>query len=193
MACAPATTPAAKAYEVVPGQEGRIKLAYLGEDKVVWKNAGVTIHDLGDGIINVGFHTKMNTIGAEILQGLNHAFDLAEDASTPWRGVVISNEGGNFSAGANVGMVFMLAVEQEYDELDYAVRMFQNTVMRATTLQHPCRGGDPPDDAGRRLRIVHARRQGDRPCRDLHGTRGIRRRPDSRRCRHQGVRRAGFR
>jgi 3-hydroxyacyl-CoA dehydrogenase len=123
--------PGTKAYEVVPGQEGRIKLAYLGEEKVVWKNAGVTLHDLGDGILNVGFHTKMNTIGAEILQGLNHAFDIAEDATTPWRGVVISNEGGNFSAGANVGMVFMLAVEQEYDELDYAVRMFQNTVMRA--------------------------------------------------------------
>ena len=123
--------PGSKAYEVVPGQEGRIRLAWLGDDKVVWKNAGVTIHDLGDGIINVGFHTKMNTIGAEILQGLNHAFDIAEDPSTPWRGVVISNEGGNFSAGANVGMVFMLAVEQEYEELDYAVRMFQNTVMRA--------------------------------------------------------------
>ena len=123
--------PGTKAYEVVPGQEGRIKLAWLGEDKVVWKNSGVTIHDLGDGILNVGFHTKMNTIGGEILQGLNHAMDLAEDASTPWRGIVISNEGGNFSAGANVGMVFMLAVEQEYEELDYAIRMFQNTVMRA--------------------------------------------------------------
>ena len=123
--------PGTKAYEVVPGQEGRIKLAWLGEDKVVWKNSGVTLHDLGDGILNVGFHTKMNTIGGEILQGLNHAMDLAEDASTPWRGIVISNEGGNFSAGANVGMVFMLAVEQEYEELDYAIRMFQNTVMRA--------------------------------------------------------------
>ena len=122
--------PASKAYEVVPGQEGRIKLAWLGEDKVVWKNSGMTIHDLGDGILNVGFHTKMNTLGAEILQGVNHAYDIAEDPDTPWRGVVISNEGGNFSAGANVGMVFMLAVEQEYDELDYAVRMFQNTVMR---------------------------------------------------------------
>ena len=129
--------PGTTAYEVVPGQEGRIKLAWLGEDKVVWKNSGVTIHDLGDGILNVGFHTKMNTIGGEILQGLNHAMDLAEDASTPWRGIVISNEGGNFSAGANVGMVFMLAVEQEYEELDYAIRMFQNTVMRARTCSVP--------------------------------------------------------
>ena len=69
----------------------------------------------------------MNTIGGEVLQGINKALDLAE---ADYRGVVISNEGQNFSAGANVGLIFMLAVEQEYDELDFAVRAFQNTTMR---------------------------------------------------------------
>ena len=120
---------ASKTHVVIPGQEGRIALALLDKDKTVWSNSGTTIQDLGDGILNVAFHTKMNTIGAEVIEGLNKAVDLAE-SDPKWRGLVISNEGANFSAGANVGMIFMLAVEQEWDELEYAIRLFQNTTMR---------------------------------------------------------------
>ena len=120
---------ASKTHIVIPGQEGRIALGLLDEDKTVWSNSGTTIQDLGDGILNIAFHTKMNTIGAEVIEGLNKAVDLAE-SDPKWRGLVISNEGANFSAGANVGMIFMLAVEQEWDELDYAIRLFQNTTMR---------------------------------------------------------------
>ena len=120
---------ASKTHMVIPGQEGRIALGLLDEDKTVWSNSGTTIQDLGDGILNIAFHTKMNTIGAEVIEGLNKAVDLAE-SDPKWRGLVISNEGANFSAGANVGMIFMLAVEQEWDELDYAIRLFQNTTMR---------------------------------------------------------------
>jgi 3-hydroxyacyl-CoA dehydrogenase len=69
----------------------------------------------------------MNTIGGEVISGINKAIDLAE---AEYKALVVSNEGENFSAGANVGMIFMLAVEQEYDELDFAIRSFQNTVMR---------------------------------------------------------------
>lgn len=116
-----------KAYQAIPGQENRIVLSNLGEDKVVWKNSGTTIKDLGDGILNLEFHTKMNTIGGEVIQGINKAIDLAEES---YRGLVIYNEGQNFSAGANVGMIFMMAVEQEYDELDFAIRAFQNAMMR---------------------------------------------------------------
>lgn len=116
-----------KAYQAIPGQENRIVLSNLGEDKVVWKNSGTTIKDLGDGILNLEFHTKMNTIGGEVIQGINKAIDLAEES---YRGLVVYNEGQNFSAGANVGMIFMMAVEQEYDELDFAIRAFQNAMMR---------------------------------------------------------------
>ena len=69
----------------------------------------------------------MNIIGGEVIAGINKAIDLAE---AEYKGLVISNEGENFSAGANVGMIFMMAVEQEYDELDFAIRAFQNTMMR---------------------------------------------------------------
>jgi 3-hydroxyacyl-CoA dehydrogenase len=116
-------------YEPIPGQEDRIALSWLPESSVVWSNAGTTIQDLGDGILNVAFHTKMNSIGSEVLEGLNKAIDLAE-SEAQWKGVVVSNEGAQFSAGANVGMIFMLAVEQEWDDLNYAVQVFQRTMMR---------------------------------------------------------------
>ncbi|GAB4375021.1 MAG: 3-hydroxyacyl-CoA dehydrogenase/enoyl-CoA hydratase family protein [Salibacteraceae bacterium] len=119
--------PASDAYEIIPGQEGIANLFIARQSNVIWKNAGTTITDLGDGILNVEFHTKMNTIGGEVLAGINKAIDLAE---ADYAGLVIYNEGQNFSAGANVGLIFMMAAGQDYDELNMAVRQFQQTVMR---------------------------------------------------------------
>jgi 3-hydroxyacyl-CoA dehydrogenase len=116
-----------KSYKTIPGTESLIILDLIRPTKTIWKNSGTTLTDIGDGILNLEFHTKMNTIGGEVLQGVNTAIEKAEKE---FRGLVISNEGANFSAGANLGMVFMLAVEQEWDELDFAVRAFQNTMMR---------------------------------------------------------------
>ena len=112
----------------IPGLEGVVTLGNLNENTLVWKNNEASILNIGDGIINVSFHSKMNTIGSEVLQALNHAIDLAENGD--YKGIVIANEGANFSAGANVGIIFMLAAEQEYEELEIAVREFQNTTMR---------------------------------------------------------------
>lgn len=117
---------ASKSYKPIPGTEDLIVLDHIRE-KTIWKNTGVSIIDLGDGILNCEFHTKMNTIGGDVIQGINKAIDLAEKE---YRGLVISNDGKNFSAGANIGMIFMMAVEQDYEELNIAVRMFQNTAMR---------------------------------------------------------------
>jgi len=116
-----------KDYKVIPGTEEFISLDTIRASKTVWKNSGVTITNLGDGILNAEFHTKMNTIGGEILAGLNKAVEIAEK---DYKGLVISNEGPNFSAGANVGMIFMMAAEQGWDELNMAVKQFQNTTMR---------------------------------------------------------------
>ncbi len=116
-----------KTYKVIPGTEEFISLENIRPTKTIWKNSGVTITDLGDGIINAEFHTKMNTIGGDVLQGLNKAVELAEK---DYRGLVISNEGANFSAGANVGMIYMMAADQNWDELNMAVKTFQNATMR---------------------------------------------------------------
>ena len=116
-----------KSYQVIPGTEAFIMLDNIRASHTVWKNSGATITDIGDGILNLEFHTKMNTIGSEIIEGINKAITLAEQN---YKGLVISNEGANFSAGANVGMIFMMAVEQEFEELNMVIRAFQNTMMR---------------------------------------------------------------
>jgi len=116
-----------KSYKTIPGTESFILLDNIRPTKTVWKNTGATLTDIGDGIVNLEWNTKMNSIGAEVIEGINKSIEIAEK---DFRGLVISNEGANFSAGANVGMIFMMAVEQEYDELNFAIKTFQNTMMR---------------------------------------------------------------
>ncbi len=111
----------------VPGQDAFIILDNIRESKEVFKNTGVVVEDLGDGILNVEFRSKMNSIGGDVLDGLNKALDIAEKE---YQGLVVANNGANFSVGANIGMIFMMAVEQEYDELNMAIKYFQDTMMR---------------------------------------------------------------
>ncbi len=111
----------------IPGQDSFIILNNIRENKKIWSNSGAIIEDLGDGILNVEFISKMNTIGGDVLQAINKAIDLSEKE---YQGLVIGNQGPNFSVGANIGMIFMMAVEQEFDELNMAIKMFQDTMMR---------------------------------------------------------------
>ncbi|MDT0687562.1 3-hydroxyacyl-CoA dehydrogenase/enoyl-CoA hydratase family protein [Autumnicola psychrophila] len=111
----------------VPGQDAFIILDNIRESKDVFKNSGVVVEDLGDGILNVEFRSKMNSIGGDVLDGINKALDIAE---RDYQGLVVANNGKNFSVGANIGMIFMMAVEQEYEELNMAIKYFQDTMMR---------------------------------------------------------------
>jgi 3-hydroxyacyl-CoA dehydrogenase len=113
-------------YKIIPGSESFLILSDFKE-KTIWKNSACNLVDIGDGVAGFGWNTKMNSIGAEVLQGLNKAIQLAEENC---KGLVIANDGNLFSAGANVGMIFMLAIEQDYEELDMAIRTFQNSMMR---------------------------------------------------------------
>jgi 3-hydroxyacyl-CoA dehydrogenase len=98
------------------------------EGQTVWKNSGCRLYHLGKEVLGLEWYTKMGSIGGEVLEGIQRSIGLAEEK---YKGLVIANEGPNFSAGANVGLIFMLAIEQDYDELDMAIRQFQNTMMRA--------------------------------------------------------------
>jgi 3-hydroxyacyl-CoA dehydrogenase len=122
-------SPIAKTYtsSTGAGREEAFIILNNYSDKTVWKNSACTVYDMGDDVYGLEWKTKMNSIGSEVLEGVNKAIGLAEDKA---KGLVIANDGANFSAGANVGMIFMFAIEQEYDELDLAIRMFQNTMMR---------------------------------------------------------------
>ena len=116
-----------KSYKVIPGTEGFVLLDMYRKSNVVWEKPGATIYDVGDGILNVEFHTKMNSIDADVLESINTAITIAEK---DYRGIVIGNEAQQFSAGANLSTLFMYAVDQEFDEIDLMVRTFQNTVTK---------------------------------------------------------------
>lgn len=113
-------------YKVIPGSGKFILLEHLDE-KVVWQNSACKLYDIGDNVVALRWNTKMNSIGSEVLEAVQKSVAKAEES---YKGLVIANGGANFSAGANVGLIFMLAAEQEYDELDIAIRQFQDTTMR---------------------------------------------------------------
>ncbi|MCW3093190.1 MAG: 3-hydroxyacyl-CoA dehydrogenase/enoyl-CoA hydratase family protein [Ferruginibacter sp.] len=117
---------ASKTYKSMPGGEAFIVMKNFA-GQTVWKNSACRAYHLGDDVIGLEWYTKMGSIGGEVLEGIQKSIALAEEK---YKGLVIANDGANFSAGANVGMIFMLAIEQDYDEIDMAIRMFQNTIMR---------------------------------------------------------------
>lgn len=119
---------ASKGYKAIPGTDSFIILDNYREQSPVWKNSGTTLHDIGDGVLNLEFHTKMNALGSEVIQGIQQAIQIAEEGN--WKGLVIGNDGENFSAGANLAMVLMTAADQEFDELNFMIKAFQDTMMK---------------------------------------------------------------
>jgi len=115
-----------KNYKALPGGEAFIVMKNFANE-TVWKNSACRTYHLGDDVLGLEWYTKMGSIGGEVLEGIQKSISLAEEK---YKGLVIANDGSLFSAGANVGMIFMLAIEQDYDEIDMAIRMFQNTMMR---------------------------------------------------------------
>jgi 3-hydroxyacyl-CoA dehydrogenase len=116
-----------KKYVPLPGGNAFLVMKNF-EEQTVWKNSACRLYHLGDDVLGLEWSTKLGTIGGEVLEGIQRSIALAEEK---YKGLVIAGDGSNFSAGANVGLIFMLAVEQDYDELDMAVRQFQQTMMRA--------------------------------------------------------------
>jgi 3-hydroxyacyl-CoA dehydrogenase len=122
-------SPARKEYvSAVRGESNAFIVMRNFENQTIWKNPAARLYHLGDEVLGLEWYTKLGTIGGEVLEGIQKSIGIAEEK---YKGLVIANEGQNFSAGANVGMIFMLAVEQEFEELDMAVRLFQQTMMRA--------------------------------------------------------------
>jgi 3-hydroxyacyl-CoA dehydrogenase len=124
-----AYSPGQKKYISTAGGDPRAFIVMRNfANQTVWKNSAARLYHLGDDVLGLEWYTKLGTIGGEVLEGIQKSIGFAEEK---YKGLVIANEASNFSAGANVGMIFMLAVDQEYEELDLAVRLFQNTIMRA--------------------------------------------------------------
>jgi 3-hydroxyacyl-CoA dehydrogenase len=125
-------SPSTSGYQSPAGDQLQKTAAFIVmknfENQTLWKNSSCRLYHLGDEVLGLEWYTKVGSISGEVLEGIQRSIAMAEEK---YKGLVIANEGQNFSAGANVGMIFMLAVEQEYDELDMAIRLFQNTVTRA--------------------------------------------------------------
>src|SRR5262245_12879625 len=108
-------TKALKGVSVAPA-------SFLKKQKVIHENAGASLRDLGDGVACLEFHSKMNTIGNDIISLL---FTSLDEVNADFEGLVIANEGQHFSAGANLMLLMMEAAEGNWDEIDYMVRTFQ--------------------------------------------------------------------
>src|SRR5437773_11090995 len=96
--------------------------SFLKKQRVIRENAGATLRDLGDGVACLEFHSKMNTIGNDIISLL---FTSLDEVNANFEGLVIGSDGQNFSAGANLMLLMMEAVAGNWDEIDHMVRMFQ--------------------------------------------------------------------
>jgi 3-hydroxyacyl-CoA dehydrogenase len=96
--------------------------AFLKRQRVIRENAGASLRDLGDGVACLEFHSKMNTIGGDIISLL---FNSLEETNTNFEGLVVGNQGQNFSAGANLMLLMMEALEGNWEEIDHMVRTFQ--------------------------------------------------------------------
>ncbi len=94
--------------------------------RVVEKNSSASLWDLGDGILGLEYHSKMNSIGGDTIAMTSKAVELAE---REFEGMVVGNQGSHFSAGANLAMLLLGAIEGEWEDIDLMVRQFQNMTM----------------------------------------------------------------
>ena len=120
--------PGQQRYEAKPGTDTFILLDNLRANAPVHKTSETILHDIGEGVLCLEFTSPHNTIGEGVLRGINEAIQLAEEGD--WRGLVIGNQATNFSVGANLMMIAMMAYNQEFDQLNMAVDFFQQTTMR---------------------------------------------------------------
>jgi 3-hydroxyacyl-CoA dehydrogenase len=116
-----------KQFKALPNQDALVDLYVRKKANTIWKSDVASLIDLGDDVVNLEFHSKMNSVGGDTLQAIQHAIDLTEEN---YKGLVIANQAPNFSVGANLAMIFMMAIEQDYNELDFAVRAFQQTTQK---------------------------------------------------------------
>ncbi len=117
-----------KLYKILGNTNEIVILENYYQDKPVYENTEVAVFDIGEGVLCLEFRSKANSIGEGVLKGINETIDIAEKEG--WKGLVIGNNATNFTVGANIMMIAMLAYQQEWDELNFAVNYFQQTSMR---------------------------------------------------------------
>jgi len=125
----------AQQWTPVSGTESLIILDSIREKSPLIKNSECTVHDIGDGVMCVEFTSKSNAIGEGIGQAMSDAIDMAE--AEGWNGIVIGNNAKQFTVGANLMNVGMLAMQKKYDDLNQMVDQFQQVNMKIRTSKIP--------------------------------------------------------
>ncbi|MBE9522523.1 MAG: enoyl-CoA hydratase/isomerase family protein, partial [Proteobacteria bacterium] len=126
---------ASKDYKEVPVRPGIIRLPSLKDrEKMVAGNKGASLIDIGDGVACLEFHSKMNAMGDDIIAMVVKSADIV---SNDFQGLVIANHANNFSAGANLPLILFTAQEEEWDELEWMVKTFQDSLMKLKYLDKP--------------------------------------------------------
>ena len=124
-----------KKFEAVPGSETFIVLDSYRENAPVIKNSECTVHDIGDEVLCLEFTSKSNAIGEGIGKAMDEVIRIAEEGN--WKGIVIGNNGKQFSVGANLMNVGMLAMQKQFDPLNQMINDFQQINMRIRTSKIP--------------------------------------------------------
>jgi 3-hydroxyacyl-CoA dehydrogenase len=122
--------PVSKSAKLIDGGNLAPSFVQLKKDtkRVVKDLLGASLVDLGDRILAVEFHTKLNAIDNDIIEGIHSGLDLCENGQ--YDGLVLANDGRNFSAGANLLMLYLAAQQQEWKQIDTIVRAFQDVCVR---------------------------------------------------------------
>lgn len=126
---------ATKSYEDLPSAEGFIILDALRSEKPIIKNSECVVHDIGDGVMCLEFRSKSNAIGEGIGKALQEAISKCETEG--WKGLVVGNNAKNFTVGANLMNVGMIAMQKDFEKLDAMVNDFQQLTMYMRTSKVP--------------------------------------------------------
>lgn len=127
--------PALGAYQKIERPAGLVLLPELkARGKLIKKNMGASLVDLGDGVAGVEFHTKMNALDEDIFAILEHALEVTRQ---DFEGLVIGNEAEHFSAGANLFLVVMNAQSKNWEALDTVIQKMQDILMRVRYFPKP--------------------------------------------------------
>ncbi|HSR66473.1 MAG TPA: 3-hydroxyacyl-CoA dehydrogenase/enoyl-CoA hydratase family protein [Acidobacteriota bacterium] len=126
-----------RGYQPDTPPEDEIQLNFIKaeEEREVWKNDEAALLDLGQGVLLYEFRSKANTLGTQVMQGIQQAIEIVENGD--YHGMVIGNEGNNFSVGANLGEAALAAQDGRFDLIVQAVNGFQATVQRIRYASKP--------------------------------------------------------
>ncbi|ALC82296.1 MULTISPECIES: 3-hydroxyacyl-CoA dehydrogenase/enoyl-CoA hydratase family protein [Bacillus] len=122
-------------YRLLEQNKNQIHLAAIKRSNgVIQSNNGASLIDIGDDVALLEFHSKSNAIGMDIIQMIHASL---EEVDTNYKGLVIGNQGKNFCVGANLALILMEAQDENFYEIEFVIRRFQDAMMKIKYSKKP--------------------------------------------------------